>query len=504
MKYLILGNAKSGTTALFYAIASSIGDAKHYFEEPLSSLQSMPANAIAKILFETVNPHEIDICNQLFEKKVAIFLDPRDNLVSRLLYSVAAKPIASNDDLIIKLIDLVERKQKSPSDVNLTEIIHLLQGDKGVEQFINEALDSFKKLREFIKKSNGWFLLSYESFIDRDLNALSKYLGITVNKDFYITKEYSRVTRTKLYGDWKNWFTPGDINLIRPMIKDALAGTLYDDDWQLNQEQKISPVNGTEYISKLVEERRQTFGLQPFKVMKLQIEPLHSTSSYSISDKIACSICGGYNFGPGPNHRMSLTGKAPCCKKCGALERHRILRKIFESFPLGFFDWRNAIQFSHDKGIDENWFRTFEVSIYEGKNSIDLQAINRPDGIFDFISLNHVLESVPDDRVAFAELCRVLSPRGVMQICFGSPMSRETTVELPEPQFEWKAHHLYGRDLITRFRCHELGVNVLAVEEMDPCTGASEVVHFFFKDSSDALRVRAWIGSWSQSAQILD
>ncbi|UJP06180.1 MAG: methyltransferase domain-containing protein [Nitrosomonas sp.] len=217
-----------------------------------------------------------------------------------------------------------------------------------------------------------------------------------------------------------------------------------------------------------------------------------------------CTICGETKFGTGPLSRLSITGVPPRCLNCDSLERHRIIRWLFQALPVGFLDWRNAIQFSRDQSICGNWFRSFEVSDFDGNNSIDLQAINRPDGVLDFISLNHVLESVPNDCLAFSELCRVLSPHGVMQICFGSPMSRELTVDLGKPQFDWKAYHLYGRDLTARLRCHDLGITVLAVEEMDPCTEVREVVHFFFKNPVDALKLRTWISTWSETAKVID
>lgn len=220
--------------------------------------------------------------------------------------------------------------------------------------------------------------------------------------------------------------------------------------------------------------------------------------------RVTCPICGGNEFGPGPQGRMAATGTAPCCMKCGSLERHRIVRQIFHALPIGFLDWRAGIQFSNDQGIDGKWFRTFKVSIYGGEYSIDLQQIGLPTSSIDFFSLNHVLESVKDDKLAFKELVRVLSPNGFIQICFGSPFSRAETIDLAEPQFEWKAHHHYGRDLLTRFNCRELDLTVVVIEETDRCTGVLEPVHFFFKNPADASRLRNWVSNWSETARILD
>lgn len=217
-----------------------------------------------------------------------------------------------------------------------------------------------------------------------------------------------------------------------------------------------------------------------------------------------CNICGNTTFGNGPGGRSAKTGRAPRCCACGALERHRIVRRVFEALPVGFLHSRKGLQFSVDPGVLPAWFQHYEVSEYGGRNSLDVQAIDRPDGSYGFISLNHVLESVPDDVRAFGELSRILCDDGVIQVCFGGAMERAATQELAEPLHEWGTRRLYGRDVVQRFKCAERGISVLAVEEEDRCTGVREVVHFFFKRESDAQRMRAWLLLWSDTVRVLD
>jgi SAM-dependent methyltransferase len=45
--------------------------------------------------------------------------------------------------------------------------------------------------------------------------------------------------------------------------------------------------------------------------------------------------------------------------------------------------------------------------------ALDLTNLKFPDAAFDFVFVSHVLEHIPDDRRAMAELLRVLSPGGV-------------------------------------------------------------------------------------------
>lgn len=206
-----------------------------------------------------------------------------------------------------------------------------------------------------------------------------------------------------------------------------------------------------------------------------------------------CNICGSTHFGLGPNGRTAANGRAPRCLGCDSLERHRGVRRLFQAIPREFLAGRRALQFSADPSLDSRWFGSLEVSRFDGENSLDVQSIARADGSYDFLSLSHVLESVPDDRSGFDELCRILAPRGLMHISFGAPLSRSRTLDFEVPLHEWKAHHLYGRDLVERFGCERRQLHVIEVQATDPCTGIGEVVHLFTRDAADAARLRGWL-----------
>lgn len=227
------------------------------------------------------------------------------------------------------------------------------------------------------------------------------------------------------------------------------------------------------------------------------------TPAAALPARPVCDICGGKEFAPGPSGRLAASGLAPRCLQCGSLERHRVLRRVFQALPLGFLNWRHGLQFGTDPGIAPHWFKHHEISAAGDAGGLDIQAIARADGSCDFISLVHVLESVPDDIAAFGELCRVLSPRGLLQICFGGTEDREHTIDLDQPMSEWRTRHLYGRDVRQRFDCEERGLTMLVVEESDVCTGMREIIHLFLKCPDDAMRVKAWLSSWSTTLRLL-
>lgn len=239
--------------------------------------------------------------------------------------------------------------------------------------------------------------------------------------------------------------------------------------------------------------KRDSLELQDWFVLRKRAHWNAVESRYARSNLPRCNICGASDFGPGPNGRSAVTGKPPCCKRCGSLERHRVVRQLFDALPQDYLGWRSGLQFSRDPGPDGSRFRRWEVSIYDGENSLDMQQIARHDESYDFLSLSHVLESVPDDRAGFDELCRILSPKGLMHISFGNAQAREVTAEFDTPHDTWRSYRVYGRDVIERFDCARRGLAVIAAEALDPCTGAADTVHLFMKDPADAPRVHAWL-----------
>lgn len=192
-----------------------------------------------------------------------------------------------------------------------------------------------------------------------------------------------------------------------------------------------------------------------------------------LSDPVValCNICGGTEFEPGPRGRPSPDGGPPRCVNCGSLERHRALRRAFVLIPQPMLAWRRALQFAPDSSLDESWFRSFEGSEYGGENSIDMQAIDRPDGSYDFISLSLVLEFVPDDRGAFSELLRVGSDDLILHLTFNSGLTGEESSHTEEPSGEYGHYHDYGRDFEQRFETAERGLSTLIIEIPDPVTG---------------------------------
>ncbi|HSH07725.1 MAG TPA: methyltransferase domain-containing protein [Burkholderiales bacterium] len=208
----------------------------------------------------------------------------------------------------------------------------------------------------------------------------------------------------------------------------------------------------------------------------------------------ACNICGGTRFEPGPNGRVSSTGRAPRCSGCRSLERHRQLRRVYALLPADYLAGLDVLQLSPDIGVEPSWFRSYEVSEYGGDNSLDLQAIARPDAAYDLVICNHVLEHVADDRQGLRELLRVTRADGFVQLTVPSPYTRATTRDWGYPDARAHGHYRgYGRDFLARFGQARPDATVLEVEVFDPATEAGSYVYLWTASATRAARLERWI-----------
>ncbi len=163
---------------------------------------------------------------------------------------------------------------------------------------------------------------------------------------------------------------------------------------------------------------------------------------------LACPICGGRHFIASDAGRFAKGGLPPKCEACSGLERHRIVRAMFDCLPDGFLRGKSALQFSRDPGVPMERLGDIDVSIYGGDNSLDICRLDRPDDSYDWVIANHVVEHVGDDAAALREMLRVAKPTGFVQMTVPSPSSQLWTEDWGHADPAAYGHYRgYGSDL---------------------------------------------------------
>lgn len=118
-----------------------------------------------------------------------------------------------------------------------------------------------------------------------------------------------------------------------------------------------------------------------------------------------------------------------------------------------------------------------------GIRSADLTAAPFPDDSFDVIICSHVLEHIPDDRAAFAELYRILRPGGRALLLTPYALDGKGTEEAPDlndpaeqdRRFgQWDHVRLYDRDdFLDRMRAAGFVASLYDAQAADPARAAA-------------------------------
>lgn len=205
-------------------------------------------NVICKCLHYSLQNTEIQSIQKYYNKKIWIIRDPRDRLISAFLYRWYHKHKRSQQKFN-KTLDKVLLKESEPGSVPFYKIIECsfnlnvyLNGEKRIVQ---DLISTFKLL------DDSWFILKYENFISNNITDLESYLAFGLNKKPKNNFSLNRVKRTTTLGNWKNWFTPEDIELLKPIFQPALNFFSYNNNWSLNQHQQIDKKEASEYLIKI-------------------------------------------------------------------------------------------------------------------------------------------------------------------------------------------------------------------------------------------------------------
>lgn len=143
------------------------------------------------------------------------------------------------------------------------------------------------------------------------------------------------------------------------------------------------------------------------------------------------------------------------CPACGCHDRERHLYLYLKA--TGLLDalrGARVLHFAPEAHLQRliaaagpaHYLRADLMPARPGVQKLDLTAINLPDGQFDFVFANHVLEHVGDDAKALREILRVLRPGG--QAILQTPYSARLPSKLEDPRIRSEAERLqaYGQE----------------------------------------------------------
>jgi len=123
------------------------------------------------------------------------------------------------------------------------------------EQVIEEERTRCERMAEFVRSLGpDWYLFKYEDMVQNNYDGLNGYLGFSVLGDQEVpdSSGKAKVIRKKAIGDWRHWFTPEDVERLRPAFLPYLEAVGYDtEDWALEPAPVIEAKYSSEYMTRL-------------------------------------------------------------------------------------------------------------------------------------------------------------------------------------------------------------------------------------------------------------
>ena len=262
MRIVVFGLGKSGTTALFFKLKQAMAPDTHCLFEPrgLDPAPPLPTSILAKVLVgykRNVDPTAF----LAFDRLLFLTRDPRDTLVSRVLYDIYNEAaICADDSKVNAFVALLRRKEADPAGTPLKHIIDLFDR-MSQRPVLPRAMHDAGVALDFQRRHPHVCAYRYEDLVRADYTAIEPYLGFTLGRETAtVPVEFNRVVRTKQAGNWRHWLTAADVEFFAPWFTPYLQFNGYSEDWTLAPEPSIPQEHCSDYVLRLVIERRGVGG----------------------------------------------------------------------------------------------------------------------------------------------------------------------------------------------------------------------------------------------------
>jgi hypothetical protein len=258
MRVIIVGLGKSGTTALLYAVRSAMPAGTQVLFEPHAYVAVNASHVAAKVLLHPKFPMTHAFYRQ-FDRIVLLVRDPRDLLISKALYRIyGARALHADASKLNQYLELLRAKEADPRSVSLTRINLLFQSlvgptlhsDEGLARMLSDAI-------AFHQAFPACAVFTYEAMVNGQFDLVASHLSLpakAMKPD--VPEAYHRVVRSRRAGNWRDWFCAEDVEHYRPLLAAYMERYGYPDEWELSREPVIRPEECSEYVLRLIRERR--------------------------------------------------------------------------------------------------------------------------------------------------------------------------------------------------------------------------------------------------------
>lgn len=263
-KVVIVGHARSGTSLLHGRLCASLPGALGFFEPSDPGFLQQAKAASGAVVAKLLLPVPEAIASQLgaaFSRRLFLVRDPRDVLVSALLYVGGFEVMWRwEEPRIAQALELLRCKEKEPAAVGLLELFDALRDGFSLDHIAAslQLIDDFLATQD---ERYPFFVVRYEDILAGNTQTLERVLGFALAAEVALGNGLERVTRTGGMGSWRSWCTPADVAILQPLLAATLRRFGYDAvDWRLEPRPHIPAHHASAYVRHLIDERRALEG----------------------------------------------------------------------------------------------------------------------------------------------------------------------------------------------------------------------------------------------------
>jgi hypothetical protein len=248
MRTIIYGQARSGTTALYLLLQAQLPTATLCFLEP--SLPYAPAVCLApdvlvkSLVASLPGTHEVVPDPAWFQRRYVLVRDPRDRLLSALLFLLHwAPPAGQGQDeqasRCQEVTRLLRRNERHPGRLSVQALFAAVMAIR----FGLTGSDAGEAL---------WALqcrfLTWEAQLPA--HTLVRYEWLITAFPHPTPRPYAWIRRSASMGEWRHWFTPEDCAYFQPLLRPYLRRFGYPDDWTLAAAPTIASAGSSQYVER--------------------------------------------------------------------------------------------------------------------------------------------------------------------------------------------------------------------------------------------------------------
>lgn len=161
------------------------------------------------------------------------------------------------------------------------------------------------------------------------------------------------------------------------------------------------------------------------------------------------------------------------CPHCNSRSRHRGLVFVYSDFLEASNSLVRILHFAPEpifyslfKGKSALEYQTADLFLKDVDRKEDIQNLTIPDGTYDIVLSNHVIEHVPDDDKALSEMCRILRSGGKAIITIPGDFQRDKTIYFNH--LRYNGHYRdYGLDVLTKLKKHYKSVEMIDMHKFN-------------------------------------